>query len=574
MSREVRHDGASAFQIRFPYDRELVDRIKTLRQRRWNAAERFWWVPEQDVVELVDLLRPADFRFDATTREFYRQFGGTAVLEDRDPAPPGAPRLPGLFDDEEQQTDGVAATAGDQDYTVSRLNREVKQAIEAAFPRAVWLVGEISGFNRSAHKRIVGFKLAEHDDGGKAVSEVSATIFPETRQAIERQLRQVGDPFRLEDEVTVRVRVRVDLYVPWGSYRLVVEELDVNYTLGETARRREEIIRRLTEAKLVGLNTSLEMPALPLRVGLITSLGSDAYNDVLRTLEESGFGFEVTAHGARVQGRATEPSVLNALDRFRARVGRLDVVLICRGGGSRTDLAWFDSERLGRAVARFPLPVLIGIGHEQDHSVLDAVGWRSKTPTAAAGYLVETVARSLETLEALGLGVMERATRRIHDELRLGADRGRRLGLAANGLLKRELVVHGHRQSRLGQAARGRLGAAAQTLSGWLRAIPRAASVHLIRHHGLLQAARRAVVQAARRDLLRESERTEARGRRLHLIDPQRVLERGYAILRLADGALLTRPEMAPAGSAVRAELARGRLRLRSEGGEDEQGGE
>jgi exodeoxyribonuclease VII large subunit len=154
------------------------------------------------------------------------------------------------------------------------------------------------------------------------------------------------------------------------------------------------------------------MVPVPLRVGLITSLGSDAYNDVLRTLQESGFAFRVTAHGARVQGRSTEPSVLNALDWFRERAADFDVILVCRGGGSRTDLAWFDSVQLGRAVALFPLPVVVGIGHEQDFSVLDAVGWRAKTPTAAASLLVDAVARSLDDLELRGSAVLDVATRR------------------------------------------------------------------------------------------------------------------------------------------------------------------
>src|SRR5690606_32177216 len=142
---------------------------------------------------------------------------------------------------------------------------------------------------------------------------------------------------------------RVELYVPWGSYRFLIEELDVGYTLGEAARRREEIRRRLAEEGLLDRNRALPFPALPLRVGLVTSRGSDAYNDVLSTFKESGFAFRVVADGVRVQGRQTEPSVLNALDWFRAHAAELDVLLICRGGGSRTDLAWFDSEPIARA---------------------------------------------------------------------------------------------------------------------------------------------------------------------------------------------------------------------------------
>jgi len=595
LSREVRHDGAGKLQIRFPFDRKLVDLIKTLPNRRWQASERFWSVPDHDVILLVDLLEPHRFRFDAATREAYRNFGGSLPLDETEPEEASAPRLPGLFDDLPTPTVATRSDAP-HDYTVSRLNERVRAVIEEAFPEPVWIVGEISGFDRNAHKKHVGFQLEEKEDDGKTLSSINATLFDRTRREIERALAAAGDPFRLEDEISVRLRVRVDLYVPWGSYRVVVEELDVNYTLGEAARRREEIVRRLTEEGLIGLNPSLPMPALPLRVGLVTSLGSDAYNDVLRTLQESGYAFRILAHGARVQGHATEPSVLNALDAFRTRAGELDVVLICRGGGSRTDLAWFDSEPLGRAVAHFPRPVVVGIGHEQDRSVLDEVGRRCKTPTAAAGFLVETVRESLEAIESLGLNALDLAAQRIREERRRDADRARRIGLAARALLEHERITLGHRRDRTSRGARALLHYAAERLRRWVRDLPRAGSVHLARQRTFLDHARRAISQAARRDLAtvragldalartlppaatrrleREVERTDARRRRLHLVDPRRVLDRGYAILRSADGRVLTAAGLAPAGTALTARLRRGGLKLRSEGTTDREGGD
>jgi exodeoxyribonuclease VII large subunit len=594
VSRDVRHDGVGTFQVRFPFDRELVDLIKTLPRRRWNAAERYWSVPEHDVVLLVDLFESYAFRFDAATRKAYRVCGGTLELDEAGPDP-AAPRLPGLFDDEGAEPLAEARAGEATDYTVSRLNERVQQVIEQAFPEPIWLVGEISGFNRNAHKKHVGFQIDEKDQGGKTVSSINATLFERTRREIEHTLAGAGEPFRLEDEVTVRVQVRVSLYVPWGSYRVVVERLDVGYTLGEAARRREEIVRRLTEGGLIGLNTSLGMPPVPLRVGLVTSLGSDAYNDVLRTLQESRYAFRVLAHGARVQGHSTEPSVLNALDALRGRAGELDVVLICRGGGSRTDLAWFDSEALGRAVARFPLPVVVGIGHEQDRSVLDEVGWRCKTPTAAAAFLVETVRHGLEAVESLSTRALVLASARLQDEQRRGTDRARRLGLAARALLGRELAELGHRRARASRGTRALLAAAAERVVRLVRALPRSASVHVARQQTFLEHARRTITQAARRDLSavenklqelartmsptvrrhlgREIERTDARGRRLDLVDPRRVLERGYAILRAGDGQVLTAAALAPAGTPLTAELKRGGLKLRSEGTIDNGGG-
>lgn len=589
MSRRVTHDGQGALQVRFPFDRRLVDEIKNLPHRRWNAEGRYWSVPDLDVVALVDLLSPRGFQFDAATRELYLRSGGRSAPE---PSTSGGPTLPGLFDpveaDESRDPDAPPAQRDTAAYTVSGLNERVRELLQAAFPSTVWLVGEISGFNKGAHRRHVSFDLVERTGVGAVVSKIAATLFESTRREIERSLAAAGEPFRLEDEITVRLRVRVELYVPWGQYRVVVDQIDVNYTLGEAARRREEIVRRLSAAGLLGRNSALALPPLPLRVGLVTSLGSDAFNDILRTLQESGFAFRVTAHGARVQGRATEPSVLNALDWFRRHADRFDALLICRGGGSRTDLTGFDSELLGRAVAGFPLPVIVGIGHEQDQSVLDAVGRSCKTPTAAAALLVETVSESLERLEATGRELLGSSMRRITEERARGGDRARRLALAAGNLLQRERTVLQHRRRRMATGSRALLGEARRGVARRAAALPRLAALAVERPRQFLRGALRALLQAARRDLegarqdlrrrrgqlaprgrrllQRERERLRGRERRLRSVDPQTVLQRGYSILRLADGRVLTHAEMAPAGTPVRAELKTGDLKLRSEG--------
>jgi exodeoxyribonuclease VII large subunit len=584
LSKQVTYDGRGRFQVRFSFDRRLVDLVKGLPSRRWHPDDRYWSVPEDGVITLVDLLQPEGFGFDEPTREIYRAVGGTLDLL---PAPAGQA---GLFD-APVGTGGPGSEAlpgSSDDYTVARLNHEVQAVLAAAFPAPIWLVGEISGFNKSAHKRHVTFHLVDREESGTTIAEVSATLFDATRRELVSKLAAAGDPFRLEDEITVRLRVRVELYVPWGSYRVIVEDLDIHYTLGEAARRREEIVRRLTEAGFLELNTSLPFPELPLNVGLITSRGSDAYNDVLRTLQESGYAFRVTVHGARVQGHQTEPSVLNALDWFLERREAFDVVLICRGGGSRIDLAWFDSEALGRAVATFPLPVVVGIGHEQDLSVLDAVGRRCKTPTAAAGFLVDRVAESLERVQERGTAILELAWRRLRDERAAGLERARRLARAARHLLERSSGELAHRRERASRGARALLQGAGRELRHRALTIPRTALVRVGQQRALLDRSARQLAQGARRDLATarertavlaaaiepgsrrrltlEAERTEARSRRLHLVDPRRVVERGYSILRRSDGHVLVDAENAPAGTAVTAELKRGRLRLRSEG--------
>ncbi|HEX8697280.1 MAG TPA: exodeoxyribonuclease VII large subunit, partial [Myxococcaceae bacterium] len=393
MSRRVINDGLGALQIRFPFDRRLVDVVKTLPARQWNGTEKYWSVPEKNVVAVVNQLRAEGFDFCENTQRLYREGGGQLA-----------------FDTKQHESSAPAKQVGaTTDLTVSQLNEKVQGAIQRAFPNSLWLVGEISGLNKARHKNFVGFELVDRDTWGKESSKLKAVLFGRTLRELEDRLARAGSPFQLEDEIQIRVRGRVDLYVPWGSYQFVIEDLDLDYTLGEAARRQEEIRRRLAEEGLLERNSSLPFPLLPLRVGLVTSLDSDAYHDVLRTLEESGFAFDVTAHGARVQGRQTEPSVLNALDWFRAHAAEFDVLLVCRGGGSRTDLAWFDSEAIARAVATFPLPVVVGIGHERDMSVLDFVGRRAKTPTAAALLLVDRVLEARDVVESRLERILENA---------------------------------------------------------------------------------------------------------------------------------------------------------------------
>ena len=525
--------------IQFEYDPRLVDLVRGLPERRWNRSSRTWTVPARYVVTVVDLLREEGFSFDEATLRLY---------------------------EEERARDSAG-------LTVSQLNLQVRNALQAAFPGPVWVVGEILGFGKNAHKEVVDFLLAERSDDGSIVAEVTAVLFPEARAFIEGKLARAGSPFRLEDEIKVRMLVQVDLKVDWGQYRVIVQDLDIDYTLGEVARRKEEIIRKLAREGLLERNRSLAFPALPLRVGLITSLGSDAENDVLKTLRESGFAFRVVVHGARVQGPHTEASVLNALDWFRERVHEFDVILICRGGGSRTDLAWFDSEALGRAVATFPIPVVIGIGHEQDFSVLDYVGWRAKTPTAAAQLLVQRVRETLQGLEDSLVRVLQRAEAQLSEARQQQGERTRRL-LQAVGHALRAAERDLSRLSRaLPRAVGLALGGQRSHLSGAQARLLRATARGLGDSRGRLAELSRRIAPLATALVAREREHLVAREKRLRALDPRRVVERGYAILRLPGGGIVVDPAQAPVGTRLVAEIREGLLRLLSEGGERRGGG-
>ena len=350
----------------------------------------------------------------------------------------------------------------------------------------------------------------------------------------------------------MRLRVRVELYVPWGQYRVVVEELDVNYTLGEAARRREEIVRRLTEAGLVGRNSAVAVAAVAAacRAGHQPRLGRLQR----RPAHVAGVGLRlpVTAHGARVQGRATEPSVLNALDWFRRRADRFDALLDLprRRLANRPDRGSTPS-RWAEPWPCFPLPVIVGIGHEQDQSVLDAVGRSCKTPTRGRrSSLVETVRESLEASGGDGPGTARPRRRGGSEEERAAAAASggpsRLVLLRARDLLqtRRHRMAAGSRDrlggrdaaSPAGRGAPAAGGPAAGAGDGPARGSPpghRARSRGGSRDRSPDAATARDWLRAARR-LARNASRSDCSGRERRL-RPGRsatVLERGYSILR------------------------------------------
>ncbi|MCS7240355.1 MAG: exodeoxyribonuclease VII large subunit [Candidatus Bipolaricaulota bacterium] len=555
--RKVECSGESIL-IQFDYDARLVQLVRALPESRFDQKQRLWRVPKAHVVSVVELLQNEGFAFDAAIQNLYRE-----------------------------------KKAQSQDLTVSALNARVRAVLTEAFPQPVWVVGEILGYEKNAHKERVEFHLVERREG-RIIAQVEAILFPEARDLIEGKLAQAGYPFRLQDEITVRVLAEVDLWVREGLYRLVIRDLDIHYTLGEAARRREEILRKLAKEGILERNRSLPFPLLPLRVGLITSLGSDAQNDVLNTLKASGFAFQVLVHGARMQGHFTEPSVLNALDWFRAHAEEFDVILICRGGGSRADLAWFDSEALARAVALFPLPVVVGIGHEEDRCVLDEVGWRPKpaTPSGAAKLLVQKIQETLRRVEENFTAILTNANTIVEKATRTVTDKERLLTRITQEKLAWERRELSHRERRLVQATQNRLRLAREYLRRVGQVLPQAVGRTLGGQHARAQEAQRRLLRGSRRELslaraelerrvirleqaiqrklAQEQERLAGRAKRLQALDPKRVVERGFAILRLPFGRVVTDPDQAPAGTVLTAELRAGILRLLSQGGERE----
>lgn len=316
-------------------------------------------------------------------------------------------------------------------YSVSELCQEIRALLAGAFP-ALWLVGEAQRVRRSQRGHLY-LELVEKGAGDEIAAKLDAVIWRGDFERIAKSLAAVS--IRLDEGVEVRCRAEVDFYGPAGRLQLVIREVDATASLGALERRRQETLAALRAAGLLERNAGLPLSELPLSIGLVTSEGSAAYHDFLSTLAESGYGFRVLLVHAAVQGKGAEAEIASALSLLAARL--LDAVVLIRGGGARSDLAVFDSREVALAVARMPVPVLTGLGHEIDQSIADAVAHTAlKTPTKVAEHLVARVAAAEE-----GLGRLARALVRAGESLPRTAEvgaraLGKRLEAAARGALR------------------------------------------------------------------------------------------------------------------------------------------
>jgi exodeoxyribonuclease VII large subunit len=258
--------------------------------------------------------------------------------------------------------------------------------------------------DRSGHAY---FDLVEKDpdDPARYIAKIGCAFFKNSLLSWRTKLRREGfSSFQLTDGLEVKLRAGVDLYVKEGRYQLIVSEVDAGYSLGAMARKRQQTIDELKKRGLFENNRRLEMSDCPLKIGLITSLGSAAYNDFMSVLNSSGYAFKLYIFDAYMQGEHTPRDVFNGIKALEQK--NLDAIAIVRGGGAKTDLYYFDDIRICEAIARCRLPVLTGIGHEIDLSVADMVSYMHfVTPTDTARFLVSGLddfqQRIVEALSAL-----------------------------------------------------------------------------------------------------------------------------------------------------------------------------
>ncbi|MEX1008429.1 MAG: exodeoxyribonuclease VII large subunit [Acidimicrobiia bacterium] len=446
-----------------------------------------------------------------------------------------------------QTTFELGDVAEERTFSVGELTTGVSDAVRRAFPEQVWVKGEVQNLKRYPNGHTY-FSLVEKaaGPGDRVKARLDCVLFRDDRPAVNRALEEVPGA-ELGNDVEVRIRGRVGVYAVQGRLQFVMAAIDPVFTVGGIAANRERVLRVLAADGLLDANGRLPLPLVPLRVGLITSIESAAYHDFVHELDTSGFAFQVGAVDVRVQGAAASRRIVWALHELSAR--NFDVVVIVRGGGSRADLAPFDTEQVAREIAAMSVPVLTGVGHEVDRSVADEVAHTAcKTPTACAQILLNQVRSFVQSLDRAAQRVGARARSRAALAARELDDAARRVQRGAPAALARERAHVDQRSGRVEELGRRRT---------------RDAQV-------ALAARERAVVTAATHHLRRATTRLDGSVATLRALEPRRVLERGYTITRIASGRVVRRASDATVGDELVTELAAGRVASRVERVEEE----
>ena len=306
-----------------------------------------------------------------------------------------------------------------QALSLHELNGLVRRSIRACMPDTFWVQAELSDV-RSNYSGHCYLEFVQKDAGGNnLIAKARGTIWSNIYKMLKPYFEQeTGQAFT--SGIKVLVQVSVEFHELYG-YSLTVLDIDPTYTVGDMERKRREILRQLEEEGVIDLNKELEMPMLPQRIAVISSATAAGYGDFCNQLMNNsrGYGFYTELFPAIMQGERVEETVLAALDAINARVEEFDAVVIIRGGGATSDLSGFDTYLLAASCAQFPLPIITGIGHERDDTVIDKVAdTRLKTPTAAAEFLIAKMDACADVLDDLSSRLMQGVQNRLLWEYR------------------------------------------------------------------------------------------------------------------------------------------------------------
>lgn len=426
--------------------------------------------------------------------------------------------------------------------TLYEVLGQVKSVLKNNTPPAWWVVAEIGELkvNYSGHCYL---ELIEKDDDGISIrAKARATIWSSVFRMLKPYFETTTNA-TLAAGMKVMLKVSAEFHELYG-FSLNITDIEPSFTLGELARQKQEIIRRLKADGVFEMNKGLHLPELPRKIAVISSVTAAGYGDFHDQLTRNPFGytFYPRLFPAAMQGQEAEASIIEALDNIYRYENFFDVVVLIRGGGSQSDLNCFNSYWLASHLCQFPLPVLTGIGHEQDETIADLVAHtRLKTPTAVAEFLISRFQLADERINELSVNLIDTVTEKVSQE----KERLTRFTL------------------QLKPAAREMLNSAAGKIRLMQRDIAGSVKHMLLRQSTLLTSKTVRLQTQIRENLNQKQHKLRLLEEKCNYLDPFAILKRGYSITYY-QGKALKNSNAVAAGEPIETRLAEGFIKSKT----------
>ncbi len=325
-----------------------------------------------------------------------------------------------------------------ESYSLYDLNEYIRQVMHLNFPDTLWVKAEVAQIKESRGQYYLTL-IQKSEDSEKIIAQIDAMIWGQTYWLLRKRLKNTLSEL-LQEGLELLLNVRIDFNERYGL-KLIIEDVDPTYTIGKLEIKRQQILEDLLKANLLNKNNQLNLPPVVQRLAVLSSNTAAGLQDYLAQLKNNSYGysFRNILFPIAVQGIHVEKELLAQLKKIAARKGEFDAVVIIRGGGSKIDLGGFDSFDLGKAIAKFSLPVIVGIGHEIDETILDRVAHTSlKTPTAVAEFLIRKALHFESWLLENKAYLQNTAAMQLQEEVATLQQMKRLLVMATQGQLKEE----------------------------------------------------------------------------------------------------------------------------------------
>ena len=467
-----------------------------------------------------------------------------------------------------------------QKLTLSELNELIKDALLDAFPGTVWIVAEVSELkeNRSGHCYL---ELVEKE-GNEITARSRATIWSYTYRMLKPYFETLTGQLFTQG-IKILVQASVEYHAAFGL-SLNIKDIDPTYTVGDMALQRKEIIERLVSEGVFEMNKELALPLVPQKVAVISSATAAGYQDFMDQLDNNEFGFKFYTRlfEAYMQGSEAVPSIIKALERIFQYEDFFDAVVIIRGGGATADLSSFDNYDLAINITQFPLPVITGIGHEKDDTIIDLVAHtRLKTPTAVAEFLVAgterfydrllelehgvvQISRELldsqkQKLESLAESLDDSVSEFIRDKQNQLNRRGNQLQHAINAFSFKKQYELNKLNHQLDTAVSVWMVEAKNNINRKQRILRRVVGEVVLKQESRLLRLNDVTISESRKCMFKEQERIRINENTVRLLNPENVLKRGFT-LTLKEGKIVKSVKRLKVGEELETRFADGKV--------------